>query len=177
MLWLGLEWMVPCLIWGQLLTSLDANEWCKECQARLDSFIRSFIHPFIHLCFVPPARVCWVCRWGWHPSLLSPCWTQRASGCPTNFFCCSKLSNRVTFLIVVTDWLTKGAWTREGLCWLTVWEDMCYHGAAAMATAWGSWSHCTHSQGEGKRARNCCSALFPLFFFSLGPPSVTWGCP
>lgn len=65
---------------GQLLTSLDANEWCKECQARLDSFIRSFIHPFIHLCFVLPARVCWVCRWGWHPSLLSPCWTQRAAG-------------------------------------------------------------------------------------------------
>lgn len=65
---------------GQLLTSLDANEWCKECQARLDLFIRSFIHPFFHLYFVPPARVCWVCRWDWHPSLLSPCWTQRAAG-------------------------------------------------------------------------------------------------
>lgn len=93
MLWLGLEWMVPCLIWGRLLTSLDASEWCKECQARLDSFIHSFIHPSICL------------------SSLQPEYTGFVGGAGTLLFCpLAGLSGSAGVLLtsfVVVNYLTE----------------------------------------------------------------------
>lgn len=156
MLWLGLEWMVSCLIWGQLLISLDASEWCKECQEGLDSFIHSFIHPSIHLSSFQPE---WAGSVGAVGTLLFCPLAGLSSSAGvllTSFVVVNSLT--VTCLIVVTD-----CWTREGLFWLTVWEDMCYRGGAAMATAWGS---CIRSQEGGERGRETAAQPSFLFFSS-----------
>lgn len=55
MLWLGLEWMVPCLIWDSCLQVWMQMSGVKNVkQDWIRSFVHSSIHSFICILFLQP---------------------------------------------------------------------------------------------------------------------------